>query len=203
MAFETELTGALLQPRYFSIDEESVIYKDTQMLCADITGFAYGGVQTSVNGIKSKQEYHLRFIDSSGDDISFNFTSAFNMDLRAEDVYEQIVAEIWAAFGNRIYQDTIKTIVSGGVVKLRDVEFSKAGAAIQHKPFFGKKRCVLIPWDEMDVELDGGMLTLRDGRDSAVRDIFSLGGTFNTRIILRLFEQMGSDSNFISHLQGK
>lgn len=203
MAYEVDLDGIVFQARYFSIDEESLIFKDTQMMCADITGFSYGAAITRVNGIEVKTEYSFRFIDTAGDTISFDFANPHDMNMRGSDVNERMVAEIWAAFGNRLFNEMVSTITAGKTATVGEIGFSRGGVQLKYRPFFGKAREVLVPWDEMDVELNAGVLVLRDGREPKVVSTLGLISTYNTHLVLRIFEQIGGDPAFLPFLTGQ
>lgn len=202
MAYEVELDGALLQARYFSIDNESLIFKDTQMMCADVTGFAYGATVTTVHGINAKTEFAFSFIDSVGDTISFSFVNPHDMDLRGADVYNRMVDELWAAFGNRLYTQTVNKIITGATVRLEDTEFSKRGVLLRHKSLFGKVREVLVSWYEINAQLSSGFLFLRDPREPDAYNSFRIDTVYNAHVILRLFQKIGEDHSFINVLTG-
>lgn len=203
MAYEVELDGTLFQANYFSVDNESLIFKDTQMMCADITGFAYGAHIIRVHGIKANTEYRFRFIDSSNDVIAINFYNPHLMDLKAEDVNEQMVYAIWEAFGNRLYTEVVATIASGKIFRLGTTQFSGKGITLVHKPFLGKAREVLVPWREIDATVESGYLILRDGREPRISASHSLDSEYNAHIVNQIFLKIADDPTFVDVLTGK
>ncbi|HTF06377.1 MAG TPA: hypothetical protein VK826_20235 [Bacteroidia bacterium] len=203
MAYEAELMTGFLVKKDFSIDEESIIYDETQMMCAEITGFAYGATETRVSGIKANTEYRFEFVDSSEDRIKFTFVNALLGSPNPLDADQRITEEIWKCFGNRILQETISKISLGMAVEINKVMFSRYGITIPHRPLFGSNSDFLVPWEDMECEVEMGQVTLFTQTERKARAVFTLNMDINAHIVLELFYEIGRNSELISKLTGR
>lgn len=167
MAYEIELDVGWTGKKLFSIDEESLIFHDTQMMCKDIVSFAYGGTLTSVMSMKANTEHKFAFRDSSDDELQFSFLNTALFDTNPKDASQRIISETWLAFGNRIRQEVIDKLARGQVVQLCELSLHSTGVNTK-KPVFGSATDHLVPWEELEYNMEEGVLSVRSASDSKV-----------------------------------
>lgn len=203
MAYEVELDSMLLAPKLFSVDDIHLTFDDMQMECTEVTAFAYGTFVSRTEGLFKNQQYHFQFKDSASDELFFSFSNPHHIDLKAEDVYEKMCAEIWNAIGNRIYTQAIGSIISGQSFRVSDATFSRNGMTLEHHPLFGTKYSVTIPWNEIEATQGEGNLYLKSAANPKDKVALNLRTDYNALIVLRIFEGIEGDPSFVNVLSGK
>ncbi len=203
MAFQTTITTGFLKTKDFSIDEESIIFDDTQMMCSEVTGFAYGYTVTRVSGIKANTTYSFQFLDSSGDKITFNYVNALLGSPNDEDAYSRIIEEIWKCFGTRLLHEMISTISRGISVTVAGVTFSNYGITTTYKPFFGSNRDILTKWDEVTHKIDNGNLIIGSKVDKDVWAAFEFQFNINAHLISEILNKNANETTIRDIITGK
>lgn len=203
MPYEVDLKPHLLASRYFSIDENNLVYHDTEMAVADIVGFAYGSISTSVNGIKAKTEYILRVIDNAGDSINIAFYTTVLLGYDPEAVFKDMIKYCWEFFGNRILNDTINKIANGDSVTIGGLQLNQEGVLMQHRPFFGKPIDFIVAWDDLTYEIFQGILTVKSQSEKKAQSAMHLKSDYNAHILKTMIEILTDDTSFANKLSGK
>lgn len=203
MSYSADLMTGFLTRKNFSIDEESIIYDDTQMMCNEVTGFAYGSVETYTGIIKANTEYFYHFVDSSGDEIKFSYVNTALVSPNPSEAPERIAEKIWKCFGNRLVEDMIVKLGKGTIVTADDIHLSKYGITIPHKPFFGAATEFLVPWEVLETKTEDGLLTLRSGEESKAKITLVFHRSLHAHLLKELFNRISNEPEALSRIKGK
>lgn len=190
MPYEVELVHAMLSSRLLIIDEESVIYGDTQMMISEITGLVYGTDYKGQQLVGSKDSYFVRLQDSSGDQIEIHFYSTVNLLLNAEQVHQEIINEMWSAFGLRIFNELLKSIRSGHPVHIGRFVLNKNYIEFTTKSFFGGETTHAVTWQDLDGRLNGDELVLFSKTDKKAKIEMLPAREFNGMMLFDIFREM-------------
>lgn len=202
MPIETEIPTGLFSKKYIFLDDESLVWDDTQMMIAEMVGFSYGATVTRVNGIKANTEFYYRFVDNTGDEISFKFVSALLGSNQPDEINEQLQTALWQHIGSRMVTQTIHKITSGESFTIGECTISKNGIQFIRKPLFGKSTEHLIAWADINYEIYQGILILKSGREDKARTEMHLRDTLNALILLRIIEMIYKDPSIAAMLSG-
>jgi hypothetical protein len=190
MPYEVELVPSLFSSRLLIIDEESVIYGDTQMMFSEITGIVYGTDQNATRLVGSKDSYFIRLQDSSGDELEIEFYSTVNLLLNAEQVHQELVNEMWSAFGVRIYNEILQNIKAGRPVYIGPLTFHKNYVELTVKSLFGNEEQHAVPWKELDGKLNDNELVIHSKTVKNVKVKFLPARVYNGMMVFDIFKEM-------------
>ena len=202
MSYQTEIKNSLFKTNYFSIDNESLIYGDTQMMCNEITGFSYGTTITRVNGIKSNTEFYFKFVDSSNDKIEFRFYEALLSGNTPAQQNQLITYWTWEFFGNRILNEMINTVARGGTVKVHELTMDRQGVHLTRKPWFRAPVDYTIPWRELTYGLQSGFLTVKSDKESKAKKTMALKSELNAHVLMALIDNLHKDRSLCDFMSG-
>jgi len=203
MSYEVELKPNLFVGRYFSIDENSIIYHDTEMVVADIVSFAYGEIKVMINRFASRTEYGFSFKDNSGDEIKFTFYSTVNLSLNTLETYNTIVKNVWECFGNRIMNEMIQAISNGRIVEIKDCKLSQDGIEIPYRPFIGEDIDYVVPWEDLTYESEGEFITIKSESEPKAKIDLHLNTDHHAQTLKMLIDILYADKTYIDVLSGK
>lgn len=196
MSIETEIKTGLFTSKYVFMDYESLVFDDTQMMTAEMTGFSYGATVTSVNGIKANTEYYYRFVDSANDAIEFKFVSALLGSSEPDEINDQLLKCTWDYVGNRLLTEMVHQVSGGGKKQIGTCMLDKTGIHFTRNPLFGKASDHTVPWHDIDYEVYQGILILKSKTVEKAKTEMPLRDTLNAHILLRIAEMIARDPSF-------
>lgn len=202
MPIETEIKTGLFTKKYICIDQESLIWDDTQMLIDEMVGFSYGATVTSVNGIKANTEYYYRFQDTAGDEISFKFVSALLGSNEPDEINEELQAALWEHIGSRFVTQFTHRILQGETILIGDCRISRKGIYFLRNPLFGKASEHTVTWNEIKYEIYQGILIIRSQTDEKAKTEMTLRDTLNALVLLRIMDTVHRDPSVANMLAG-
>lgn len=203
MAFEIIIKPNIFTEKVFVADENSITYHDLKMECADITGFRYGITSQRLNGIETRVEYKMEYIDSSADEISILFSDGMFQINEAKQKFDALVKITWDYVGNRLLNAFLADITNGKEIVMGKMTFNRDGVHFLHKPFFGKERQLTIAWNHIRHDVTQGTLNFKSAIDSDINRSLSVSHNYNMMILHNVFNLARTNREVLESLMGK
>jgi hypothetical protein len=213
MAYEVDLpANALSESKYFSIDENSVIYHDTQMEIADINGIAYARYIRKTNtGLSAMQMkistvYVLRLRDTSGDEMKVEMVVGTLMgDEAAMDViWQQMMFHCWEYIVKKLVDQIYLTLHAGKNYQLEKYTLTPGGIKTVHNSFMGAPTEYTIRWEDLNyVDGDVGLLRMYSIREPNATIEFQVNLHYNGEVLRTWVNFLLADRNNLRLLYQK
>lgn len=203
MSYEVVLPQNAFTEKVLRIDENTIAYHDIEMECKDVTAFGFAPEKVYLRGMHVGTVYKILIQDSSGDELSIDFSggSVFDPEERAV-IFLAIIDHIWNYFGHRLLNESIAAISSGEGWDLGGITCDREGVHFVQRGWFGKKTERCIQWNHIRHNEENGWLNFKSAIDSDV--YFKVGMiSYDVPLLSALFTECQRQPLVMDYVTGK
>jgi hypothetical protein len=124
----------------FKISPEGIEWQGCRDELKTITRLRWGGTRHSMNGIPTGTVYSIYY--GSESDIT-------QIELRNEDIYQNIVKRLWKAVGYRILNDFVEGLRDGKKYEYSNSIIQDDGIEFEITKLFSNNEKIFCSWDEL------------------------------------------------------
>jgi len=150
--------GAMFKDKV-SISPSGVSWQNHHVALEKVTRIRWGATRHSINGIPTGTTYMISLGDSA---------SAFTINTRKSEIYENLVDRIWRAIGVRLLVETVAKLRSGDALRFGDAIVRDDGVTLVRRKMFGSNERVDLTWHQVNILSQDGSFFIRSQSDTKV-----------------------------------
>lgn len=201
MSFSAELSTGPVSSKILRIDKDLVQYGDLKIATASVTGISYSKTVNKINGITMSTRFEFHLKDAQDKDFDIVFAGVAGSTSNMEKQYAKILDHLFKLIGNRIMNDTYKSLLEGKPVNICGCRLEPRGFVIVKTHWLRKNTEHLVRWEDLDYQYTAfamGYLKIQsigEGENESIE--FSMAGN-NVAVLHSLLNWLYQDSERIA-----